>query len=173
MHRWSTYSAETWRSLILCPIPEQRCTKCTVHCEKPLCSVRCPKQMCERKSCPPCETICAPAQCHTTCDPPKPVCRPVCQDTMCKWKCRRPSTCPKRTCELKCKQVHCPDLEKKKQCCNCDNREAVLEAMQRAGVGKKKGVLPTFLETMSTMLHEHQQGRDSCCPCNKLFLSDG
>jgi hypothetical protein len=84
-----------------------QCAKCTVHCEKPVCSVRCPKNMCERESCPKCETVCQPAQCHTTCVAPEPVCSPVCEETKCDWKCKKPERCPRPKCQLQCQKSAC------------------------------------------------------------------
>jgi len=148
---------------------ETACAKCTIHCEKPICSVRCPKDMCEKDSCPQCETVCAPAQCHTKCVAPDPVCTPLCEKTACEWKCKKPSMCPKPKCELQCEKPAC---EVKQHCpCQCNNQANVRSAMSRASHHShhssmiETSMVPSFLEVMASMLHTHQQGKSTCCPC--------
>lgn len=147
------------------------CAECTVHCAKPKCSVRCPKDMCELESCPKCETICAPAECHTTCKAPEPVCSPVCEDTKCEWKCKKPTTCPKPKCELQCEKPTCeaqtPEAAPAEPtCCGCTaapNAAAAVELANKVKV--TKNVVPSFLEVMHGVRHQRQQGEQMCCPC--------
>lgn len=147
---------------------ETQCAKCTVHCERPVCSVRCPKDMCEKESCPKCETVCSPAQCHTTCQAPEPVCSPVCEETRCDWKCRKPENCPKPKCQLQCQKPACesPTTGAAGSCCSCANQNNAMAAMNRANLLEVEGEKMNFLEVMSTMLHREQQGSETmCCPC--------
>jgi len=106
------------------------CAKCNVHCEQPECSVRCPAgaMACGKPftvaatggnhlegaltaeaaaGCPKCETVCAPARCHTTCEAPKADCSPVCEETSCRWDCKKPTVCPRPKCELQCDKPVC------------------------------------------------------------------
>jgi hypothetical protein len=104
------------------------CAKCKVHCEQPECSVRCPHgaMACGQPfkvagtgnlegaltaeaaaGCPKCETVCAPARCHTTCEAPKADCSPVCEETSCRWDCKKPTVCPRPKCELQCDKPVC------------------------------------------------------------------
>ena len=152
------------------------CAKCVSHCKKPFCAIRCPKAMCEKNSCPKCETICNPAQCHTTCDTPPPQCAVVCEKTKCDWKCRKPDNCPKKKCKIKCEKPECEKEKEKKEdgesCCNCKKEAALQAAMRRANQDldhEDKGILypfPSFLESMSEMHLREQSGLESmCCPC--------
>jgi len=88
---------------------ETTCAKCTVHCEKPVCTIRCPKDQCEKEGCPKCESVCKPAQCHTSCAAPEPKCSPVCEELSCNNKCARPTNCAKPKCELQCEKAACEE----------------------------------------------------------------
>jgi len=58
-------------------------------------------------ACPKCETVCAPARCHTTCEAPKADCSPLCEETSCRWDCKKPTVCPRPKCELQCDKPVC------------------------------------------------------------------
>ena len=139
---------------------ETPCAQCTIHCEKPTCSIRCPKEDCQKESCPHCETVCAPAQCHTTCTAPEPKCSPVCEELECTNKCAKPTNCAKPKCELQCEKAACE--EKQATCCEC-NAATTQHAVNQAG--KANGTAPSFVEVLDTMFFKHQQGETSCCPC--------
>merc|ERR1711916_77400 len=140
------------------------CAVCTVHCQKPVCTIRCPKHTCEKDSCPKCQSVCKPAQCHTTCKAPKPKCAPVCEALNCKNKCVKPTNCAKPKCELQCEKPACEHKESK--CCPCSNvahaRTAVVSASGSCG-----SKCPSFLETYHTFHLRRQQGKSNCCPCGK------
>jgi len=146
---------------------ETTCAKCTVHCERPVCSIRCPKDYCEKDTCPPCETVCHPAQCHTTCGAPQPNCSPVCEELDCKNKCVKPTNCAKPKCELQCERPACEEP----QCCPCSG-QAVQVAISSASCSaspcfKEESLKPSFLEVFHTIMHkEQEQGQEQCCPCH-------
>jgi len=146
---------------------ETPCAQCTVHCEKPACNVRCPKDMCEKAACPKCETVCAPAECRTTCVPPEPVCTPMCEETRCDWKCRKPTLCPKPKCELVCEKAACLAHSHKK-CCSC-NEANLAASVQAANAAVPHALVetetPTFMEVMHTVKFHEKQGRPQCCLC--------
>ena len=143
------------------------CAKCTIHCERPICSVRCPKDMCEMEGCAKCETVCSPAKCHTKCVAPEPRCNPVCEETKCDWKCKKPTTCPKPKCELQCERPECATTPK---CCECSAAVNAAAAVVRAGPappagGSGSAELPSFLEVLDTIRHRKINGDHMCCPC--------
>eukprot|EP00466_Bigelowiella_natans_P002969 jgi/Bigna1/130968/aug1.13_g5676 len=143
------------------------CAKCTIHCERPICSVRCPKDMCEEEGCPKCETVCSPAKCHTKCVAPEPKCNPVCEETQCDWKCRKPTTCPKPKCELQCEKPECATTPK---CCECSAAGNAAAAVVAAGTPSGDGSqmpLPSFLEVLNTIRHNKKNGDSMCCPCKE------
>jgi hypothetical protein len=139
------------------------CAKCTVHCERPVCSIRCPKEQCEKESCPKCETVCQPARCHTTCTAPEPKCAPVCEQLDCSNKCAKPTNCAKPKCELQCEKSACEAA--KPSCCACNaanTQTAVATASSTCGTK-----CPSFLEVFHTFQHREQQGEEQCCPCGQ------
>jgi hypothetical protein len=97
------------------------------------------------------------------------VCSPVCEETRCDWKCRKPTLCPKPKCELKCEKPACD--ANANQCCKCNSEANVKAAMDRANqlfIEKESQALErmSLLETFSTMLHKSQEGvEEQCCPC--------
>jgi len=156
---------------------EPPCASCTVHCERPECSVRCPKDMCEKESCPQCETVCAPAACHTQCISPAPVCSPMCEEVNCNWKCAKPTLCPKPKCELACEKPACEDQEgdgtepplggSAGPCCPCA-AEFLQLAYNNAVNGAliEKDMIPSLVEVQHTMkFAEQESGKEACCPC--------
>ena len=135
-----------------------------MKCEKPRCSVRCPKNLCEKKDCPKCETVCAPAKCKTQCIAPKPKCTPLCEETKCDWKCKKPTTCPKPKCQLACEKPACEF--KKQKCCKCKGK-ALISAVSSANANSAAPAdqTPSFLELSHTMFANAQAGVKGCCPC--------
>lgn len=97
------------------PPPSQPNCNCTTKCDEPECEVRCPTDMCETEHCPPCETVCEPATCTTSCKKINPsgpdcqnlppTCSPLCEAPQCAWNCQKPQFCPKPNCELQCERV--------------------------------------------------------------------
>jgi hypothetical protein len=154
---------------------ETACAKCKVHCDKPQCNVRCPKDMCEKKDCPKCETVCSPANCRTSCVAPEPVCTPMCEETKCDWKCKKPTTCPKPKCELQCDKPACaakPPAPRrvKRTCCSCSAKNvkhSMLQASERLGerYAEVSHALPSFIEVMHAMKHMSNMGAEGCCEC--------
>jgi len=153
---------------------ETPCAKCTVHCEKPQCTVRCPADMCEKDNCPQCETVCSPAVCHTTCVAPDPVCTPMCEETKCDWKCKKPINCERPKCELQCEKPKCAtkdeDLGSRSSsgCCNC-NEQTLGAAMRLANANSKShnwGEQPSMLEILAESKFQANKGEEACCPCS-------
>jgi hypothetical protein len=146
---------------------EVQCAKCVIHCERPTCSIRCPKDFCEKQDCPQCETVCAPAQCHTTCTAPEPKCSPVCEELECNNKCAKPTNCARPKCELQCERPACeePDFTNG-GCCGCNTfntQYAITNAIGGCGLN-----CPSFLEVFHSIKHKEQEsGTAQCCPCNK------
>jgi len=149
---------------------ETPCAQCKVHCDKPQCNVRCPKDLCEKKDCPKCETVCAPAQCRTSCVAPNAVCTPMCEETKCDWKCKKPTLCPRPKCELVCETPKCAakppaaPAAANSTCCACNQANLKASLIQ---AGEAKGVAPSFLELMNEVKFQEQQGQTPCCACNK------
>jgi len=153
---------------------ETACAKCTVHCDKPQCNVRCPKDMCEKNDCPKCETVCAPANCRTSCIAPEPVCTPMCEETKCDWKCKKPTTCPKPKCELQCDKPACeakkPAPPARRTCCSCiaaaNVKASLLQANEHAeahGIDAANGM--SFIEAVAHFKAREQEGAEDCCNC--------
>jgi hypothetical protein len=145
---------------------ETTCAKCTVHCEKPVCTIRCPKDQCEKEGCPKCESVCKPAHCHTTCEAPEPKCAPVCEELTCNQKCAKPTNCAKPKCELQCEKAACEEP----QCCPCSTgavQVAIAQANTACGAKPTCSNTPSFLEVMHTIQHSAQNGAEAeCCPCH-------
>jgi hypothetical protein len=150
---------------------ETACARCKVHCDKPKCNVRCPKKMCETKSCPKCETVCSPANCRTSCIAPEPVCTPMCEETKCDWKCKKPNMCPRPKCELQCDKPACeakpPKKLKRRGCCKCSekNIRKSIKSANKSLIENDSSALPSFLEVYHTIKHKEQEGVDQCCEC--------
>jgi hypothetical protein len=148
---------------------ETTCAKCTVHCEKPVCTIRCPKDTCEKEGCPKCESVCKPARCHTTCEAPEPKCAPVCEELTCFQKCIKPTNCAKPKCELQCEKAACEEP----QCCPCQNTNvqlAITQATNACGspCAANPTTVPTFLEVFHSLQHKEQaSGEAQCCPCQQ------
>jgi len=151
---------------------ETECAKCKIHCDKPQCNVRCPKDLCEKKDCPKCETVCSPANCRTQCEAPNAVCTPMCEDTKCDWKCKKPTLCPRPKCELVCEKPACAyvkpaPVNHTRSCCHCSAanvKASMIQAHETTTI--HEDVTPTFLEVMHTMKHTAQEtGAPSCCAC--------
>jgi len=134
-------------------------------CERPTCSIRCHKDLCEKEDCPKCETVCAPAQCHTTCSAPEPKCSPVCEELECNNKCIKPTNCAKPKCELQCEKSACE--EKAAACCPCSQSNVQLAISQATSACAKPACsnTPSFLEVFHSMAHKAQT-EEECCPCN-------
>lgn len=91
--------------------PECEAPVCEIQCQmgsscifSPQCHVRCSNTTAPvmvSDTCPLCETVCdpLPAQCSG--------CSPLCEATTCSWMCKKPSNCPKPTCELNCEAPTC------------------------------------------------------------------
>jgi len=121
--------------------------------------------MCEKDSCPKCETVCAPAQCHTTCIAPKAQCAPLCEETSCSWSCAKPTTCPRPKCELQCSKPAC-DVKDKQRCCKCDGKGSRF-AQEHAEGNVEADMQPSFAEIVANFQHQAQNGVEECCPCGK------
>jgi hypothetical protein len=146
---------------------ETPCAACKIHCDKPQCNVRCPKDMCEKTDCPKCETVCAPAKCRTACTAPNAVCTPMCEETKCEWKCKKPTLCPRPKCELVCEKPACAAQKPAKQnvtrtCCQCTQQNVQASLLQ---AGEAAGEAPSFLELVHTFKFQEQQGQSPCCAC--------
>jgi len=148
---------------------ETPCAACKIHCDKPQCNVRCPKDLCESNDCPKCETVCAPAKCRTACTAPNAVCTPMCEETKCDWKCKKPTLCPRPKCELVCEKPACAYQKPAKlnitssPCCQCNAANVKASLIQ---AGEAEGEALSFLEAMSHMKHVAQEtGEAQCCPC--------
>jgi len=145
---------------------ETPCAACKIHCDKPQCNVRCPKDMCEKQDCPKCETVCAPAKCRTACTAPNAVCTPMCEDTKCEWKCKKPTLCPRPKCELVCEKPACahqkPNKTVTRTCCSCTQTNVQATLLQ---VGEAEGEQPSFLELVHSFKFQEQQGQEPCCAC--------
>jgi len=122
--------------------------------------------MCEKESCPKCETVCAPAQCHTTCIAPKANCAPLCEETSCSWSCAKPTTCPRPKCELQCSKPAC-DVKDKQKCCKCTVSNVAASKQSFAETGAAAEMEPSLLEIMSGLQHQFQNGVEECCACPK------
>jgi hypothetical protein len=163
---------------------ETPCAACKIHCDKPQCNIRCPKDVCESEDCPKCETVCAPAKCRTACTAPNAVCTPMCEETKCDWKCKKPTLCPRPKCELVCEKPACAAPERPQHphlhalhaflnstrpfgCCPC-NAANVQASMIQAGESTEGAETMSFLEVMHTIKHRSQeQGEQQCCACSK------
>jgi len=169
---------------------ETPCAACKIHCDKPQCNIRCPKDVCESDDCPKCETVCAPAKCRTACTAPNAVCTPMCEETKCDWKCKKPTLCPRPKCELVCEKPACAaerhhhrrhhskramamhalhqflNSTRPFGCCPC-NAANVQASMIQAGEAVEGSETMSFLEVMHTIKHRSQeQGEQQCCACS-------
>jgi hypothetical protein len=68
---------------------------------EPDCEIVCPPDQCSADMCPQCETRCQPLV--DACDG----CVIQCEQPVCSWVCRMPTTCPKPTCVLQCELPSC------------------------------------------------------------------
>jgi len=173
---------------------ELEAAKCTANCDKPKCNVRCPKDLCSKEDCPKCETVCSPAVCRTACIAPEPKCTPLCQETKCDWKCKKPSLCPRPKCELVCDKASCaskdtptpppatssplppptgeqpPAVPRFAQikCCPC-NEQNLAASIQSANAANQQDSSaeskPSFMELMHTIKFHEQNGNEGCCKC--------
>jgi len=140
--------------------------ECQVHCERPSCTVRCPKDMCEKEGCPQCETVCAPAKCHTECVAPEPSCNPLCEETKCDWKCRKPTSCQKPKCDLQCERPACESgTQPAPVCCPCDQTNARFAVTGASHTPTDESMLPSFLEVVHSFKLQASSGGQPCCPC--------
>jgi len=156
---------------------ETPCAACKIHCDKPQCNVRCPKDLCESTDCPKCETVCAPAKCRTACTAPNAVCTPMCEETKCDWKCKKPTLCPRPKCELVCEKPACAAKKRHhgrrhhgrngtRGCCACNHRN-IKASMIQAGETVTGEEPMSFLEVMHTFKHaEAITGEKQCCGCD-------
>jgi len=136
---------------------ETTCARCTVNCERPVCSIRCPKDHCEKEACPKCESVCAPASCHTQCQAPAPSCSPVCEELSCASKCVKPTNCAKPKCELQCEKAACEEAV----ACN-PAITACAAAASSSAVGAV--TLPVVLSSGASSVN------GPCCPCDGMNL---
>ena len=119
--------------------------------------------------CPKCESVCKPAQCHTTCVAPQPKCAPVCEALDCNNKCVKPTNCAKPKCELQCEKPACALPDPTLQCCPCSTQANAQLATALAGTCTATVTVgcPSFVETMHTLWHKAQNGvEEQCCPCH-------
>jgi len=148
---------------------ETPCAQCKVQCDKPHCNVRSPKALCEKADCPACDTVCAPAVCRTSCVAPNAVCTPMCEETKCDWKCKKPTLCPRPKCELVCEQSSCPSTPRTQNitlgCCACHAFNLQAALVQAGEVTHPTGVAPSFLELTHEIKFQQQNGQTPCCPC--------
>ena len=145
--------------------------QCNIRCERPECEVRCVKKKCANGRCPRCENVCLPAKCQTVCEPPRPECKPQCTRPSCTWLCKKPLSCPKPKCMLKCELPNRPEVSMSGDASESSSSSSLPPSGSGASAGEggaksKRGGVTRGGCPSTSLGTGGKVGGKQCCPCD-------